>query len=451
MTRKKGVFSRSDDLPSGRALFKTSVVLTSFNVVSRTIGLLIPIVIARWYGVSRETDAFFFGYAIILFVTGVFSAVAEAVIVPYTAELRRTSEESVAQFLREVTAIATLVVCLVTALVVATLSPLLGVVTRFSAGDISTVRQILIEASILPPVVLLASLYAGTLNTYHHYGVPVISQAVRSIVAIGIIVVFQPTFGIHAIVVGYVLGEICRFVMVSWFARQCGVFAFSLRVRSTQRIRGFFSVASYHVFSMLVMGLTPVTDKFVSSWLPPGSVSVIEYANKLYVIPVTLATSGFTVVLLSHWSNRQYADPKFDLWKDAQRSVLIIGAGGVVLTLGCLLLAPALIAYLLNFKSGFSQYSSEILSTFRAYSIGLSPYLLSQVYVRGLLVFKQTKNLFLIAIVLCIINLILDVVFMRIIGVTGIALSTTAVSLLSWILHLRVLRRVAVPQHSCSQ
>ena len=76
-----------------RPLVWDTIKTTFWSVIGRGAGFLIPFFIAAWFGVSEETDAFFFAYGIILFLSGIFAPVVESVIVPYVAEARSNNED----------------------------------------------------------------------------------------------------------------------------------------------------------------------------------------------------------------------------------------------------------------------------------------------------------------------------------------------------------------------
>jgi len=65
------------------------------------------------------------------------------------------------------------------------------------------------------------------------------------------------------------------------------------------------------------------------------------------------------------------------------------------------------------------------------YLIGFVPYILGQLYVRGLIVLKKTNILMRCSLLSIILNVILNYIFIRKLGVGGIALATTVVSLFS--------------------
>jgi putative peptidoglycan lipid II flippase len=423
------------------SVFKTSVWLSFLNVIARTIGLLIPLFIARWYGVSKETDAFFFAYSIVLFVTGIFSTVAEAVIVPFIAERKALGNESIKQFLSEIVTIAGAVILAITFLLWLFIDPALSIATNFSAVERNSVSRLVTESFFLPFFVVISSIYAGTLNAYGKFVVPVMSQALRSVVAIIIILIFRNIFGVHAIIAGYVIGECSRLFLVGLFVRRAGIFGILWRVKVSEKLLEYLKTASLHIVSMAVVGLSPITDKFMASWLASGTVTILEYANKLYFIPVSLVTSGFTVVLLSHWSKMRYEGKDDNLWHDVKKATLVVALVGIFLTVVALAIGRPANVLIFSSKNLAPSQIDQITDAFFAYVLGLTPYIVSQVYVRGLLVMKDTRSLLNIAVVLVVSNLVFDLILMKYMGGIGIALSSSVVAVIGCVLGYVLLRK----------
>ena len=72
-------------------LARDTVTTTAWNFLGRAVGFLTPIFLSAWFGISSETDAFFFGYGLIVFIAGIFPPSIENMTVPYIAEIRVTS------------------------------------------------------------------------------------------------------------------------------------------------------------------------------------------------------------------------------------------------------------------------------------------------------------------------------------------------------------------------
>lgn len=76
-----------------RPLVRDTVTTTFFSTIGKAVGFLVPFFIAAWFGVTGETDAFFFAYGLILFFSMIFAPTVEGVIVPYIAEAKSQSKD----------------------------------------------------------------------------------------------------------------------------------------------------------------------------------------------------------------------------------------------------------------------------------------------------------------------------------------------------------------------
>lgn len=89
-----GFINEVVDRVRARPLVRDTITTTFLSTIGKAVGFLIPFFIAAWFGVSQETDAFFFVYGLIIFMAGVFANVVESVIVPFVAELRAEEDIS---------------------------------------------------------------------------------------------------------------------------------------------------------------------------------------------------------------------------------------------------------------------------------------------------------------------------------------------------------------------
>ena len=178
------ITSRLYNCVSSRYFLRDTISTTVLSVVGKGVGFLIPFFIAAWFGISDETDAFFFAYGLLLFLTGIFAPVMESVVVPFIVEIKSRGEEEVQTFLGTTLLLATAGLTLLGCLVIAISRPLLGFVTSFSEESLGLIVQLFIE--IIPLLVLLVgtSLLSGTLNAYKLFWFPAISPAFRAVVAL---------------------------------------------------------------------------------------------------------------------------------------------------------------------------------------------------------------------------------------------------------------------------
>lgn len=409
-----------------RPLVRDTVKTTFWSTIGKGVGFLVPFFIAAWFGVSAETDAFFFAYGIILFLSSIFAPVVETVIVPYIAEARAKGED-VGKFVGSILGISGVGLLVLAGLFILIIKPILSVITRFDEQALCLIYQLLIET--VPLIILLVwtSVLSGTLNTYKKFTFPAVSPAFRAIVNIIIIFAFKDAIGVHSIALGYVAGELVRLVVLFIVIKKLNLFKFCFSLQLDHRLGKFLQTASYQIVGMVVVGLIPLIDKTMASWLGKGSVSVLHYADRLYMIPATFISSGLMVTLLSHWSSRYHDSGQQGLKNDITKAIKVIVFAMLPITFLLILFRQPIVRLAFGWGAIDSTNLTEVRSVWMYYLFGMVPYLVGIVYFQAHLVLKNTKILMICGFSRCILNIILNLVLMKWLGICGIALSTSII------------------------
>jgi putative peptidoglycan lipid II flippase len=424
-------------------LIRDTVVTTGLSILGKGIGFAIPFFVAAWFGIGSDTDAFFFAYGLVLLLAGVFFPVVEAVIVPFITEIKSQNESEVKNFVGTTLVMSIAGLAALGALFFLITKPLLAAVSEFPQDSLDLISRLLLETSPLLLLLVGTSLLSGVLNAYRLFSLPAISPAVRAAVALTVIFALKDRVGVHSIALGYVLGELTRFIVLFIYATKKNMVPPIASIKLDSRVFEFLRIASYQVAGMAILAFNPVVDKTMASWLAPGSVSILEYSDRLYEIPITLITRGLFVVLLSHWSIYFYqglksgpgrnsglkADSDLKRSSDFRRTVVntarIVGFGAVVLSALLILLREQL-AGLVYGHGEFDKESVTAVSTvWGIYLLGLGPTMFGRVFGRAHLVLKNTKVLMLSGMMNFVLNIALNLVLIRPLGLYGLALSTT--------------------------
>ncbi len=405
-----------------RDLVKDTIWTTICSAIGKGLGFLIPIFIAAWFGVTSETDAFFFAYGLIFFLSGVFAPVVESVIVPFIAEAL-TKGEDIGKFVGNILGVSCGFLLVVLGFFLLLIKPVLSLATRFDPETVQLIFLLVVETAPLFIFLVWTSILAGALNAYKKFSFPAISPGLRALVCIGIIMVFKDTYGVHAIVVGYVAGEILRLASLLWAIRWHGIFTLRVSFRNSPKILAFLKTASYQTIGMAVIGINPIVDRAMASWLGKGSVSVLHYADRLYMIPVTFVTTGLILTLLSHWSGRYYESGLETLKANVRKTMKIVGGLSLIATLLLLMLHRPIVDIAFG-RGVFDQARlAEVDLVWVCFLLGFVPYVLTIVITRAQLVLKNTKVLMMCALYSLLLNGGSNYLLMSLYGLKGIALA----------------------------
>ena len=196
------------------SLFRAAATVSSLTLLSRITGLVRDVMIARAFGASALTDAFWVAFRIPNLLRRLFAegAFAQA-FVPILGEARNQHEpQAVQQLLDRVARTLFLVLCVVTLLGVLG-APL--VVAAMASGLTEASRASDFEAAVwmtrlMFPYIICMSLVAfasGVLNTWRHFAIPAITPALLNLSMIGASIFLSGFFTrpIYALAAGVML------------------------------------------------------------------------------------------------------------------------------------------------------------------------------------------------------------------------------------------------------
>ncbi len=413
-----------------QTLIRDTLATTGWSAAGKTVGFLIPFFIASWFGISGETDAFFFAYGLILFVAAIFAPVFEGIIVPFIAEIRARNGD-IGRFVGGLLTAGGAILMALTGVLLVLARPLLSRVTRFDESSLDIICRVLLETA--PLVILLAwsGILAGSLNAFKKFRWPAVSPAFRAAICLAVIYLGKGRLGVHSIAGGYIAGEAAHLVVLYLAIRRFGLFTIIPALLPSREVLNFFRTASFQATGMVAAAFVPVVDRTMASWLGEGSVSVLYYADRLYMVPVTFMTAGLIVTLLSHWSENHYRSEGGRLKTEVGRAVRWVGVIALAATALSILVRMPVIRLVFRGETATPAQISEIARVLLFYLLGYLPYILGRIYVRAHLVLKNTRPLMISAFFLIGINIILNYLLMRVLGTAGIALATTIASVFS--------------------
>lgn len=429
-----------------RPIVWDTLTTTILSTIGKGVGFLIPFFVAAWFGISTDTDAFFFAYGLVFFFVMIVSIVLENIIVPFIAQIRKNNEKEVGFFVGTILVLSVFSLLFLSAIFTLFLKPLLGLITDFSAESLNLVFLLLIEIEPLLILVAMTSILNGVLNAYKLFWLPAISPALRAVIALGVIFSFKDYIGVHSIALGYVIGEVFRLILLFFFIWHRKILFIRFSVKITAEISDFIRTASPQLIAMIAVSFTPIINKTMASWLGPGNVSVLEYADRLYMIPITFLSTGFLVTILSHWSNDFYSGGKERFNGNIKKVLISTVLISLVITLMLILLKSPVV----HAVYGYGKYPPDMLPTtetlFFYFLLGFTPYMVARIYVRAFIILKRTRLILCILSLRTLFTILFNLLFMNRFGIIGIAISATVVSLLEMAAMMYSFR-VVVKQH----
>ena len=430
-----------------KSLFRSTAVVGQMMLVSRVLGFVRDIVIARLFGTSVAADAFFVAFRIPnlfrrLFAEGAF---AQA-FVPVLTEVKVSEDEDQVIDLVGATAGALALILVFVVAIGVLAAP--WFIAAFAPGFIDDSEQWELATLLLRitfPYLLFISitaLFGSLLNTYGRFSIPALTPALLNIALIGCALYLAPHLDqpVIALAIGVFIGGIAQFLVQ---------FAAVLRLGVLQRVRINFNHPGVRkilrlmgpaLFGVSVAQINLLIDTVIASLLETGSISWLYYSDRLMEFPLGVFGIALATVVLPNLS-RQHAIGDENGYSDtldwALRLTLLIALPAA---LGLALLAQPLLSTLFQYQSFDDRDVVMAGRSLMAYSTGLTAFILVKILAPGFYAKQDMRTPVRIGIIALCSNVVLNVILVFPLAHAGLALATSLAAFINAALLLKALR-----------
>ena len=412
------------------SLLKALATVSSMTLVSRILGFVRDVVIARLFGAGAATDAFFVAFRIPnllrrLFAEGAFSQA----FVPILSEYRTRQGEGETRQLVDRTATLLALALLVASAIGVVAAPLIIYVSAPGfAADPGKFGLTVAMLRVTFPYILfisLVSLAGGILNTWSRFAIPALTPTLLNLAFIVGALFFAPYFHppvmvlAWAVFVGGVLQlafQVPALVKIGMLPRPDVSF-------SDPGVRRILVLMAPAVVGVSVSQVSLLINTIFASFLENGSVSWLYYADRLMEFPTGLLGVAIGTVLLPSLSkyHSESAGGEYSKLLDwGLRLTLVLAAPAAV---ALALLAAPLVTTLFHYGEFGERDVWMTRQALVAYSVGLLGLILVKVLAPGFYARQNIATPVRIAIVTLIATQLMNAAFVVPLKHAGLALA----------------------------
>ncbi len=402
---------------------RRSLLLLPLALVSRGVAFAVPMVLARWYGVSSDMDAFYYAIGIPTFLLVVGTSAIGSVLVPALARVPAVrGPEGAGALLGGAALLAGGVAVGMGALLAALMPPMLAATSDFSPETVLQTQRFCIDLLPFLGCVASASAFRSGVEIQGRFVWSTFSPMVRTSVLLAAAAGLRD-LGPAGLPAAMCLGMATELV---WLL--AGLWATPLWPAFTRwpttLAPALVRFAPVMVGETLV-ALNVVVDKVFAARLPAGSVSLLEYADRARVIPMTLFEASLLVVAFNSWARVPAAQRGAEIVR-ALRWVLLLAPPVL-----CGLWVGRIAAIRLVFERGafLPENTLPVAAAFGAFLPGVLCAMLAALAVKAHLLADRTRLVLALGVLSFGLNALLDQLLLPM-GIWGLALSTTSASFL---------------------
>jgi putative peptidoglycan lipid II flippase len=425
-------------------LLRSTAIIASLTLVSRVLGLVRDVLIARFLGAGGVSDAFFTAFKLPnvfrrMFAEGAFNA---AFVPLYAKRIEQEGEASADIFASEAAAALFATVGLFVVLFQLTMPVSLGLIgfgldRAVGPDGVSPYYLAVLYATITMPYLLFMSvtaLFSGVLNTRDHFALPAALPVLLNVFMISALL-GTPALGFGqreigiALCAAIALSGFVQALAVVWGARRAGMSLHFKRPRVTPGVKRLVVLGVPGVISagitqinLLVSHSIAVFQASAASWL--------AYADRLYQLPLGMIGIAMGVALLPSLSRALRAGNDADAMATQNRAVELSMLFTLPAAVALWLVPDLLIAGLFQRGAFTAETTAQVAKALRLFALGLPAFVLIKVLNPAFFAREDTKTPMIWAGVSAVINISLGLVLFRTVGFQGLALAT---SVAAWV------------------
>jgi putative peptidoglycan lipid II flippase len=230
----------------------------------------------------------------------------------------------------------------------------------------------------------------------------------------------------------YVLGELFALIILWIHSYNVGFrFRPHVNLRDTN-MNELFRLSLPMGLSLMTNQINSVIDRALASNLSKGSMSALNYANRVQSIIMGLTITIIATVTFPKL-NKLFAKDDINVALDIIRKGLNLTAFLLIpASMGLIIFSQEIIQLLFE-RGSFDLYSRVLTSqALIAYSIGLLFYGYGEILIQALAAIKLQKMIFINSIITVSSNIILNLILVNIYGYVGLALATSIAGIISF-------------------
>ncbi len=400
------------------SLLRNTFNFGAMTLISRILGFVRDVVLARWFGATAATDAFFVAFKIPNFLRRLFAEGSFSLaFVPVLAEYREKGDKAAMKSLIDATAGSLLAVLLVMTAIGVLAAPLF--ISIFAPGFRDNPEQHALASDMLRvtfPYLLfiaLTALSGGILNTLGRFALPALTPALLNISLITAAVAFSARFEVPVMALAWgvlIAGILQLAVQLPSLARH-GVLPVPRPQFGHPGVKRIMKLMVPTLFGSSVAQISLLLDVLIASLLIEASISWLYYGDRLMEFPLGLFGVALSVVILPTLSSLHTRNHRGEFRATLEWALLLGLIIGVPSAVGLAVVAEPLVVTLFQYGA-FTAHDVQMAAlALMAYCIGLPAFIGVKILAPAYFSRQDTKTPVKIAVTALAVNMVLNVVF----------------------------------------
>lgn len=405
---------------------KTAILLMFITIVSKVLGLGRDLTLSYFYGTSNISDA----YIVALTIPGViFSFIGTGISTGYIPMYSNIEKEyGIKEGNKYTSNLVNILMVVCTIMIAIGLIFAEPIVKLFAIGFEGETLKLAIQFTKITLIGIyftgIISIFSGFLQIKGNYAIPALVGFPMNFIIILSIFLSSKT-NIVVLAIGSVIATASQLILLVPFMHNKGYrykFIFDIK---DENIKNMVYIALPVIIGVSVNQINVLVDRTLASSIAVGGISALNYANRLngfvqglFVLPI--ATAMYPMI-----TNMATENNMNGLKKSVSEAINSISLLVIPATIGAMLFAEPVVKLLFD-RGAFDNQAIHMTSNaLFYYSIGMIGFGLRDVVSRGFYSQQDTKTPMINAAIAMAMNIVLNLILSKFMGIGGLALATS--------------------------
>ncbi|KAB3529701.1 murein biosynthesis integral membrane protein MurJ [Alkaliphilus serpentinus] len=425
---------------------KATLIIIILTIVSKLFGFSRDVVLSYFYGASNISDVYLIAYTIPGIIFSFIGTGIATSFIPLYSDIDRRNGTRRADLFTNNLIIVLLILCGIFVFIGYYFS--YPIVRAFAMGFDNTTLELAVKFTRITVFGIFISvvihIFTSYLNLKNNFHIPALVGIPNNIILI-ISIWLSVKLNIILLPIGVVVSLLAQLFLVLIYVNKNG-FKFNLQLDiKDENLRKLVYLALPVVIGVSVNQINVLVDRTIASALVVGGISALNYANRLNafiqgIFVMSIATVMYPLI------SKMVVDNNIKGLKKAL-SDAITGINLIVLpvTIGSMTFTNQVISLLFGRGAFDSQAIILTSSALFFYSLGMVGFGLREILSRAFYSMQDTKTPMINAAIGMVLNIILNIVLSRYLGIGGLALATSIAAIFTTALLFISLRKKIGP------
>ncbi|MGI6423719.1 MAG: murein biosynthesis integral membrane protein MurJ [Tepidanaerobacteraceae bacterium] len=405
---------------------KTALLLMVITVISKILGFVREISLSYFYGASNTTDAYLISQTIPIVIFALIGTGISTGYVPLYSKIQE--KHGVKEGIRYTNNLISILLTICTCIVILGILFTGQIVKLFASGFEHDTLILAVQFTRISLVGIyftgLIHILGSFLRIKGNYSIPALIGFPYNLIII-LFIFLSSKSDVWVLAVGSLIALAVQFGLLVPFAHKQGYrYKFKIDLKDEYIIK-MVTIALPVIIGVSVNEVNVIVDRTLASGIAVGGISALNYARRLNafiqgIFVTTVATAMYPII------SKMAAQSNFDgLKKSVSEAINLINLFVIPATVGAMIFAEPVVKLLFGRGAFDPEAISMTSNALFFYSIGMIGFGLREILSRAFYSMQDTKTPMINAAIAMGMNIVLNIILSRFLGLGGLALATS--------------------------